>query len=459
MLSPTPTRAPVDHLSHDELAQAILGYVADMPPGSVVAVQAPWGRGKTDVLARVHARYVKRASTANAPEPLWLNPWRYGSPNLIAPLVIELLGPSRLKPEARKGNERLRAAARTLLRAGNAVAFKALSVVVPFGEILQAGKEPVDELIGQLFEQDGAAPPVDLDPVASMADRFRELIDEYLTVTKSEHELVICVDDLDRCLPDHQIAMLEAIHFLTSSGARAYFVIALDPTLAQQAAVSHYAGLGFDTNQYLDKIFDLRINLRALRRDTLARLVDHGLARELTVSGHWTSAGVALAQAVGVQEPEFREICRASFYLPELTNPRFIARALWRLALVASANVQFEVPQDSKPYVTNSHVAQALVRLVVLSERWPAVRSLLQASDQAFWQPNLEYFASSRGFMQADWSEADIVKAANRPGLAVRLPDAKQHPDLGEFLDGTLKVPEVGTLFYEIDQKLLAVGL
>jgi hypothetical protein len=458
VLSPTPTRAPVDHLSHDELAQAILGYVADMPPGSVVAVQAPWGRGKTDVLARVHALYEGRASTSKAPKPLWLNPWRYGSPNLIAPLVIELLG--RLKPEARKGNERLRAAARTLLRAGNAVAFKALSVVVPFGEILQAGKEPVDELIGQLFEEDGAAPPIDVDPVASMADRFSDLIEEYLTVTKSAHELVICVDDLDRCLPDHQIAMLEAIHFLTSSGARAYFVIALDPTLAQQAAVSHYAGLGFDTNQYLDKIFDLRINLRALRWDSLDRLVEHGLAREVTVSGHRISAGVALAEAVGVPEAEFGERCRAIFYLPELTNPRFIARALWRLALVASADVRFEVPPSIQPHVSNSHVAQALVRLVVLSERWPAVRSLLQASNQSFWQSNLEAFAISRGFEQDGWSAADIATVnADRSGLAMRLPDAKQHPDLGDFLDSSLKLPELGTLFYEIDQKLLAVGL
>jgi len=34
-------------------------------------------------------------------------------------------------------------------------------------------------------------------------------------------------------------------------------LIALDPTLVQQAAVTHYKTAGFDSNQYLDKLLTL----------------------------------------------------------------------------------------------------------------------------------------------------------------------------------------------------------
>src|SRR5262249_43622897 len=140
---------PKDGLGHAGLALAIVEHMATLPPGSVIAVQGPWGRGKTDVLTRVHDVLVARAGTT-APPPLWLNPWQYGSPNLIAPLVVQLL--DRIPPAGRSGSATLRRAAETLLRAGNAIAFKALSVVVPFGEVLQAGKGPIDDLIGELFD-------------------------------------------------------------------------------------------------------------------------------------------------------------------------------------------------------------------------------------------------------------------------------------------------------------------
>ena len=44
---------PPDALGHDDLARAIIYKAVHLPPGSVIAVQGSWGRGKTDVLARV----------------------------------------------------------------------------------------------------------------------------------------------------------------------------------------------------------------------------------------------------------------------------------------------------------------------------------------------------------------------------------------------------------------------
>jgi KAP family P-loop domain len=446
-----------DGLGHDGLAIAIAEHMETLPPGSVVAIQGPWGRGKTDVLRRVHSVLQER-SGKDAPAPLWLNPWQYGSPNLIAPLVVQLL--QRIPQAQRSGNVRLRRAAETLLRAGNAIAFKALSVVVPFGEVLQAGKGPIEDLIGELFDPKAGAAPVDVDPVKAMADRFRELVDEYLTRAEFCGPLVICVDDLDRCLPDHQIAMLEAIHFLTAADARAYFVVALDPTLVKQAAGAHYAGLGFDTNQYLDKLFDMRLNLRTIGSVALEELIQANLARELVVRDEAVSVEAVLSDFLHLDGDELRGILVRALYLLELANPRFIARVLDRLVLFARGELALHA--GGEPFDATS--AAALIRLLTMSERWPAIRATLQASDPEEWHSTLEYCALFCGWNPPSWvrKQLDEGKAElqGMHSLTSRLPDPERHPDVGQFLYETLVLgAETGKTLGELDRRLLALGL
>jgi hypothetical protein len=91
---------------------------------------------------------------------------------------------------------------------------------------MDAAQEPIDQLIDRALEGDNRRPDADADPVHEMAVRFRELVDVVLSQPDSSRDsatgqpgkpLLICIGDLDRCLPDHQIAMLEAMHFLTSA--------------------------------------------------------------------------------------------------------------------------------------------------------------------------------------------------------------------------------------------------
>lgn len=260
-----------DALDHDVLATAIAGHLDALPPGSVVAVQGAWGRGKTDLLHRVCDQFDQRAAEGNGPKPLTLDPWRYGVPNLIAPLVQEII--RRIPPERRKGEILLRCA-KSLLRAGNTLLFKTLPVVMPspLGDALDSFEKPVDHLIAQLFGE--VAEQADSDPVHDMGTRFAELVDQYLRVVcDGRGRLLIGVDDLDRCLPDHQIAMLEAIHFLTSTDANCSFLIAIDPVLVQQAAITHYKTDGFDFDQYLNKLFTLRVTLPELRPPVIQDLI------------------------------------------------------------------------------------------------------------------------------------------------------------------------------------------
>lgn len=425
----------VDALNHQRLAEAVIRYMEALPLGSVIAIQGSWGRGKTDVLARAYIDLRSRAKKGEYPEPLWLNPWQYGNPDLVRPVVLNLL--ARLGPEQR-GSNTLRRAVKTLLRAGNAVLFKALTVVAPIGSIFAAAEGPIDDFLKELFDSGGqlAAADIDADPVAAMAERFRELVDEYLGGTEAHPtgRLVVCVDDLDRCLPDHQIAMLEAIYFLTAANANCSFLVALDPTLVQQAATTHYRTTGFDTNQYLDKLFNLRINLPTLRSDLIGTLISAELSRKTLIDNQELEIASVLSQAYSIEKEEATDIFgRLMGFLPELSNPRLVHRILERVQLLARASM---LGQDVR--FRDQKLFRAIVTWCIIAERWPQLRQTLQGINADHWSGDLTLVAFWHGkenlYMtegQRKSFEQDISQVRN---FFLRLPDKDKYPDLGQFI-------------------------
>lgn len=451
-------RARTDALGHQRLAMAVIGHMEALSLGSVLSIQGSWGRGKTDVLARAYIELSTRAREGRSPEPLWLNPWQYGTPDLIRPVVLNLL--ARLQPNQRKSNT-LRRAVKTLLRASNAMLFKALTVVAPFGEILGAAEGSVDDFIKELFDpqQGSGSPGQDADPVAAMAERFRELVEEYLTLKNySAGRLIICVDDLDRCLPDHQIAMLEAIYFLTGAGANCSFLIALDPILVQQAAVTHYKTAGFDSNQYLDKLFDLRINLRSLQYDSIEELIRNDLSRNVQMGENQTTIGSLLHDAWSMETEQVVDAFGKVIILPELTNPRLVHRIVERLQLLARACL---IAEDTR--LRNSEMLLAVVVWCTISERWPQVRQTLQASYPSSWLPNLELLSFSYGLMsnlsERTRKEFEEGLISNR-NVIVRMPDKDKSPDLGEFIrDQITQIEGMVEKLVEVDNVMQDLGL
>jgi hypothetical protein len=429
-----PQQLAYDALGHKRLASSVLTYLQTLPVGAVIAIQGSWGRGKTDVLARIINQLANERS-AHA-RPVWLNPWQYGTADLITPIVRELVG--RIPPEKRKKSDRLRIAAKTLLRAGNAMVFKTVSVAVPFGQVLSAGESAVDGAINELFDGPASSTPGDSDPVATMAQRFRDLVTEYLALTGASEQLVVCVDDLDRCLPDHQIAMLEAIHFLTSAHANCAFVVAIDPILVRQAANTHYKTAGFDSGRYLDKLFDLQITLPALVSDTITPLVQAMIEHDprLAPVVDFTQS---IQSALGVSQDLLVDRLARVMSLPELTNPRLLLRVIARIRLLVD---ELRRVDDSR-LVGEDNVVPLLVWMVV-AERWPQLREILQASDHDRWMGNLQlighYYgvAEMEGYSEQEAQEA-LIRHAN---ITVRAPPKDQSPDLGSFLYRSVLVDE-----------------
>jgi len=226
--------------------------------------------------------------------------------------------------------------------------------------------------------------------------------------------------------------MLEAIYFLTGAGANCSFLIALDPTLVQQAAITHYKTAGFDSNQYLDKLFDLRISLRSLRYDSIQKLVRNELSREINIGKDQLTIESLLHDAWSIEPEEVVNVFGDVIVLPELTNPRLVHRIVERLQLLARASLIAE-----KTRFDNIEMFRAVVVWCTISERWPQVRPNPASGSRYFMAANLELVAFSYGLLsdqssrgRKQWEEG-LVEGSN---VLARMPNKDKNPDLGRFI-------------------------
>jgi len=416
-----------DSLAHDDIAITLIRHLGYLPRGSVIAVQGGWGRGKTDILKRVDSILCQAASASRTPKPAWINPWQYGAPDLLSPLVLELI--SRVGPEDRRNAGILKSAAKALLRVGSAIAIQGASIFVPVvGPFMSQAATPVDDFIKELFDEGKTETPYD--SVKAMADEFRKLVDQYQRLTNSQDDqLVVLVDDLDRCLPDHQIAILESIHFLTSTGANCHFLIAIDPQLVAQAAMSHYKVQSFDTEQFLDKLFDLRVSLQYLRSEQTLPLFKALLAS--------SAEPVRLS---GAEMNRLMSIFSDVFIVPAVNNPRAMTRVVRRIQLLF-----METGTDR--WLSTDLDTFALLSWMCICERWPSLRIALQIVNTRTADPQSLYsIISDIRDRFNEIADPQEPPPRSRRSIIERLPAIEREPDLGLFLANSLNPTKANSL-------------
>ena len=355
---------PDDALGHELFAQGLLARALQLPVGSVVALHGDWGSGKTDILARM-ARQVRRNEPVKVADIFWLNPWQYSSADLLGPLVSLLL--ERAKSQKHVDWGRVLPAARAIVEAGVNFGCKALGHFVPGFEILDKAADAAERLIAgvvdvakaQACTAEGLA---GADPVAQMAEQFRQLID-HTCDTRDGRPVIICIDDLDRCLPDRQVALLEAVKFLLAAQARVIFFVALDPRLAREAIRTRYRLQEFDADQYLDKMFHLRLNVPSMNERAHAALV-RSLVQRFAVGPEDRRA---MVDVVSAAEGVIGKILQAL----RVVNPRFVekivVKALYYLGAAPRWSEESAVPIQSERF-------WVLISYVIIAERWPQYR-------------------------------------------------------------------------------------
>ena len=284
----------VDLLNNEAIAATIVTLLRDRPDQPVtVGVHGDWGAGKSSVLEMIEAGFEGEEKLLC----LKFNGWRFQGFEDAKIALIEgiVTGLIEKRPGLTKAGEAVKDIFRRIdwlkvAKKAGGLAFTAFSGIPTPGQVQAivgtlegfladparlATKDNVHAAINGV--QNLLKPREEGDPtnVPEEINAFRKAFDDLLEKAGVE-QLVVLIDDLDRCLPDIAIETLEAVRLFVFT-SRTAFVVAADEAMIEYAVRKHFPDLPDTTGpqtyarNYLEKLIQVPFRIPALG-DTETRI-------------------------------------------------------------------------------------------------------------------------------------------------------------------------------------------
>ena len=257
-----PEEAPFRHdrLGRKESAEVLTRIVSRIEGPCVVALDAPWGYGKTTFL-NMWTRWLRNEGFP----VVAFNAWETDFTNhpllaLSSELTKELESFTKTAPVP--GFNTLKSAAIKLLR----VAIPAIPQLA--GSLLPGGGVAVEAVLAVLSKAvSDEADTNDYQEVKEAIASFKEALGNL--AKRLEKPLILMIDELDRCRPSYAVELLEvAKHFFAVDNV--VFVLAVNRAELAHSVRALY-GSGFDAEGYLRRFFDLDFQLPKPSREQFVR--------------------------------------------------------------------------------------------------------------------------------------------------------------------------------------------
>ena len=289
----TDNETKVDLLNNEAIATTIIKLLRDRPDQPVtVGVHGDWGAGKSSVLEMIEAGF----SSEDKVLCLKFNGWRFQGFEDAKIALIEgiVTGLIEKRPALTKAGEAVKAIFRRInwlkvAKKAGGLAFAAFTGV-PTPDQVQTiigaiegvladpaklvtkenAEKALDEVKGLLKDKDS-----ETTNVPEEINAFRKAFDDLLAKAGVE-QLVVLIDDLDRCLPDTAIETLEAVRLFVFT-SRTAFVVAADEAMIEYSVRKHFPDLPDTTGpqtyarNYLEKLIQVPFRIPALG-DTETRI-------------------------------------------------------------------------------------------------------------------------------------------------------------------------------------------
>lgn len=342
-----------------------------------VGVFGSWGSGKTTLLGMI------RQKLPNTSTSLWFDAWKYDKQEALwRALLLRVLAELREaikrgeSGDVQKDLSELEDLESSLYRTvdreevgqvridwgklGTGASQSAVQValsLVPGGKIFsdlvqgikgEQAESAIDSLAAAVRRERIQVHIDQVQFLEQFQDRFRRLVEKYVIGRgEGQGRLVVFVDDLDRCLPEKAVEVLEAIKlFLDVPGCA--FVLGLDHQVIAKGIEAKYKEPGaIDGRAYLEKIIQVPFQIPPIEEQDLEAFVT-GLVPE------WP-------------DPE----CARVFAVALGGNPRRVKRTvnvfllLWRLAEARAERLQGKIrPVRLAKVVALQHIAPDLYEIL-----------------------------------------------------------------------------------------------
>jgi len=382
--------AAADVLNRSEVVSTIDAVLRDIAPPACVAVYGSWGAGKTSVLEMAKARW-----TDGGGQAVWFDPWEHERrPDILGPLILAIAA-ARPRSVGRPIGLLAKGLVRALGKLAGSVQWE---VGIPGAKAKLSLEDSITEF------RDGSREFSYKDEIKEIKEDFAALV-KALVGDDDGKPLVVFLDDLDRCLPETTVTLIDAVKLLLCSRsgelglARVVFVFGLDRQIVGEAIRNRYGGASSYTGEnYLEKIFDLSIELPQVTGPAAAAFLD------------------VLSEGIKGFRPAFGS-CLAA--IPAFANPRVIKRSVNRFRLFAALHGSDAPPERRLAYdklISDDEAVARFVCWVCGSERFRSFRRyLLEVPDDELNQFNA-YVAGGRAEVRARLSPEGAA-IADSPGF------------------------------------------
>jgi hypothetical protein len=281
-LAETATRQLLDDSSNTILEEA--------GGALTVGIFGSWGSGKTTLMREIERQIIqqgKRQTQENSKarykyKSVWFNPWKYDRTEDIQNALIQSILRSIINDQdiqsdsvARK-NWMEMAKNFGLCSAGISLRLASAGIQHAINIDTKEMASGIDKEIKTYFKSEDDFD--NIDPylfINQFEEGFRQAVRSYIG---DEGRLIIFVDDLDRCLPDNALAVLEAIK-LYFDQPNCVFFLGIDKRIIEQAIQQRYGGFesGITGEEYIQKIIRLPFPLPEKDPDSVTKILQVNL--------------------------------------------------------------------------------------------------------------------------------------------------------------------------------------
>ena len=280
----TDNETKVDLLNNEAIASTIIGLLRAKPDHPVtIGVHGDWGAGKSSVLEMIEAGFADQDDVLC----LKFNGWRFQGFEDAKIALIEgiVTGLVEKRPALKNAAVAVKDVFRRIdwlkvaKRAGGLAltAFTGIPTPEQIGTIVGSLEALVadpaklvtkENLSTTIDEVKAVLKPGESKNVPEEVEAFRKAFDQLLKDAGIK-QLVVLIDDLDRCLPDTAIETLEAIRLFVFT-AQTAFVVAADEAMIEYAVRKHFPDLPDSTGprdyarNYLEKLIQVPFRIPAL---------------------------------------------------------------------------------------------------------------------------------------------------------------------------------------------------
>ena len=249
----------VDYFNFTNYVKILTNIIVDI--GSTpftIGIFGPWGSGKTTLMKLIHNKLNNKCKT------IWFNPWKYDNKEAVWNAFIQSIFEQMKKDLEFQTDKRSNDLINQIVKCGKKLAWYTFKI----GANKLTSGVFSDDFLDSLKESFNSN-----EEAYEFINKFEYIFSKLITDYCDGKKLVIFIDDLDRCIPENAITILESIK-LYMGESNTVFVLGLEKEIVEKGIRFRYKSeIDFSGKDYLEKIIQLPFMIPSVRNDDIMKYI------------------------------------------------------------------------------------------------------------------------------------------------------------------------------------------